>query len=222
MQAAKKAVALAAVEHVKPGTILGVGTGSTVNEFIDALAARNIDLAGAVASSEATAERLKAHGYDMLDLNSCGSLELYIDGADEANPELQLIKGGGAALTREKIIAAASQQFICIADDSKLVNVLGEFPLPIEVIPMARSYVAREIVKLGADPEYREGKRTDNGNEIIDCHGFTIDDPLTLESTINDITGVVTNGLFAARPANLLLLSDEKGSVRTVTAASNQ
>ncbi len=222
MQAAKKAVALAAVEHAKPGTILGVGTGSTVNEFIDALAARNIDLAGAVASSEATAERLKAHGYDMLDLNSCGSLELYIDGADEANPELQLIKGGGAALTREKIIAAASQQFICIADDSKLVNVLGEFPLPIEVIPMARSYVAREIVKLGADPEYREGKRTDNGNEIIDCHGFTIDDPLTLESTINDITGVVTNGLFAARPANLLLLSDEKGSVRTVTAASNQ
>ena len=222
MQAAKKAVALAAVEHVKPGTILGVGTGSTVNEFIDALAARNIDLAGAVASSEATAERLKAHGYNMLDLNSCGSLELYIDGADEANPELQLIKGGGAALTREKIIAAASQQFICIADNSKLVNVLGEFPLPIEVIPMARSYVAREIVKLGADPEYREGKRTDNGNEIIDCHGFTIDDPLTLESTINDITGVVTNGLFAARPANLLLLSDEKGSVRTVTAASNQ
>lgn len=222
MQTAKQAVALAAVEHVKPGTILGVGTGSTVNEFIDALAASNIDLAGAVASSEATGARLQAHGYQILDLNSCGSLELYIDGADEANPELQLIKGGGAALTREKIIAAASQRFICIADDSKLVNVLGDFPLPIEVIPMARSYVAREIVKLGADPEYREGQRTDNGNEIIDCHGFTIDEPHILESTINDITGVVTNGLFAARPANLLLLSDEKGNVRTLTAASSQ
>ena len=217
MQAAKQAVALAAIEHVKPGTILGVGTGSTVNEFIDALASHKIDLAGAVASSEATSARLQAHGYEILDLNSCGSLELYIDGADEANPELQLIKGGGAALTREKIIAAASQQFICIADDSKLVNVLGEFALPIEVIPMARSYVAREIVKLGADPEYREGQRTDNGNEIIDCHGFSIEDPQILESTINNITGVVTNGLFAARPANLLLLSDEKGNVRTLT-----
>ena len=222
MQAAKKAVALAAVEYVKPGTILGVGTGSTVNEFIDALAARKIDLAGAIASSEATSARLKSHGYEILDLNSCGSLELYIDGADEANSELQLIKGGGGALTREKIIAAASQQFICIADESKLVNVLGEFPLPIEVIPMARSYVAREIVKLGADPEYREGRRTDNGNEIIDCHGFTIDDPRVLESTINNITGVVTNGLFAAKPANVLLLSDEKGNVRTITAASAQ
>ncbi len=217
MQAAKQAVALAAIEHVKPGTILGVGSGSTVNEFIDALASRKIELAGAVASSEATSARLQAHGYDILDLNSCGSLELYIDGADEANPELQLIKGGGGALTREKIIAAASQHFICIADDSKLVKVLGEFSLPVEVIPMARSYVAREIVKLGADPEYREGKRTDNGNEIIDCHGFSIDDPLTLESTINNITGVVSNGLFAAKPANLLLLSDENGNVRTIT-----
>lgn len=220
MHAAKQAVALAAVEYVKSGTILGVGTGSTVNEFIDALAARNIDLAGAVASSEATRARLQAHGYDILDLNSCGGMELYIDGADEANPELQLIKGGGAALTREKIIAAASQQFICIADDSKLVTVLGEFPLPIEVIPMARSYVAREIVKLGADPEYREGQRTDNGNEIIDCHGFTIDDPCALESSINNIVGVVTNGLFAARPADLLIVADDNGNVKTITAPS--
>ncbi len=220
MQVAKQAVAMAAIDHVQPGSILGVGTGSTVNEFIDGLAARNIDLAGAVASSEATSARLQAHGYEILDLNSCGSLELYIDGADETNPALQLIKGGGAALTREKIIAAASRRFICIADDSKLVNTLGEFPLPIEVIPMARSYVAREIVKLGADPEYREGQRTDNGNIILDCHGFSIDDPVKLESAINNIVGVVTNGLFAARPADLLLLADKKGSIKTITASN--
>jgi len=219
MQVAKQAAAQAAVDHVKHGSILGVGTGSTVNEFIDALAARGVDLAGAVASSEATTERLKTHGYNILDLNSCGTLEIYIDGADESNHALQLIKGGGGALTREKIIAAASEKFICIADDSKLVDVLGEFPLPIEVIPMARSYVARQIVKLGADPEYREGARTDNGNEIIDCHSFKIDDPIALEATINNITGVVTNGLFAGKPADLLLLGDAQGNVKTVTAS---
>ncbi len=219
MQTAKQAAALAAVEHVQAGSILGVGTGSTVNCFIDALAAKRIDLEGAVASSEATGERLKSHGYTILDLNSCGSLETYIDGADESNADLQLIKGGGGALTREKIIAAASQRFICIADDSKLVSVLGEFPLPVEVLPMARSYVAREIVKLGADPEYREGSPTDNGNVILDCHGFSIDDPVKLESTINNITGVVTNGLFAARPADVLLLANENGEVRSITAA---
>lgn len=219
MQTAKQAVALAAVEHVQAGSILGVGTGSTVNCFIDALAAKRIDLEGAVASSEATSERLKSHGYTILDLNSCGSLETYIDGADESNADLQLIKGGGGALTREKIIAAASQKFICIADDSKLVSVLGEFPLPVEVLPMARSYVAREIVKLGADPEYREGSTTDNGNVILDCHGFNIDEPLKLESTINNITGVVTNGLFAARPADVLLLANANGEVRSITAA---
>jgi ribose 5-phosphate isomerase A len=219
MNSAKQAVALAAVEHVQAGSILGVGTGSTVNCFIDALAAKRIDLKGAVASSEATSERLKAHGYDILDLNSCGSLETYIDGADESNAELHLIKGGGGALTREKIIAAASQHFICIADDSKLVDVLGAFALPVEVIPMARSYVAREIVKLGADPEYREGSQTDNGNVILDCHGFNIDDPVALESTINNITGVVTNGLFATRPADILLLANETGEVRSITAA---
>ncbi len=212
----KHAAALAALEHVKLDTVLGVGTGSTVNVFIDALVADGTRIRGAVASSEATAEKLKAHGIDVLDLNMTGALELYIDGADEANPALQLIKGGGAALTREKIVAAASREFICIADKSKQVDVLGEFPLPVEVIPMARSFVAREIVRLGADPEYREAPRTDNGNIILDCYGFHITDPLTLEAALNAIPGVVTNGLFAARPADKLIIGYDDGRTETV------
>ncbi len=216
----KQAAALAALEYVKNDTLLGVGTGSTVNVFIDALAASGHRISGAVASSEATAERLKSHGIDVLDLNMTGQLELYIDGADEANPALQLIKGGGGALTREKIIASASRQFICIVDKSKQVDVLGEFPLPIEVIPMARSYVAREIVRLGADPEFRETPRTDNGNIILDCYGFSITDPTALEAAINAIPGVVTNGLFAARAADLLLVGHDDGQVEIIEPAS--
>ena len=207
----KLAAAQAALKFVQPDTVLGVGTGSTVNVFIDALAASHTRITGAVASSEATAKKLRSHGIEVLDLNLTGALELYIDGADEFNPALQLIKGGGAALTREKIVAAASREFICITDTSKQVDVLGAFPLPVEVIPMARSYVAREIVKLGADPEYREAPPTDNGNIILDCYGFTITDPLALEAALNAIPGVVTNGLFAARPANLLIIGHDDG-----------
>jgi ribose 5-phosphate isomerase A len=213
----KQAAALAALEHVRHDALLGVGTGSTVNVFIDALVAAGLRVTGAVASSEATATRLKSHGIDVLDLNMTGELELYVDGADESNPALQLIKGGGGALTREKILASASRQFICIVDASKQVEVLGEFPLPLEVIPMARSFVAREIVRMGADPEYREGPRTDNGNVILDCHGFSITDPIALEAALNAIPGVVTNGLFAARPADILLVGHDDGSVETVT-----
>ncbi len=211
----KQAAALKALEFVTPDSILGVGTGSTVNIFIDELAAKGVRLEGAVASSEATAERLRSHGFEVLDLNYTGGISLYIDGADEANPALQLIKGGGAALTREKIIAAASKEFVCIADSSKAVDVLGEFPLPVEVIPMARSYVARELMALGSDPEYREAPRTDNGNQILDCIGFSIDDPISLEQQINNIAGVVSVGLFAQRPADVLLLGDEQGHVVT-------
>lgn len=207
---------MAALEYVKNDALLGVGTGSTVNVFIDALAESGPRIQGAVASSEATAERLKSHGIDVLDLNVTGQLELYIDGADESDPGLRLIKGGGGALTREKIIAAASREFICIVDQSKQVEVLGEFPLPVEVIPMARSLVAREIVRLGADPEYREAPRTDNGNIILDCYGFSITDPVALEAAINAIPGVVTNGLFAARGADLLLVGHDNGDVDTV------
>jgi len=215
MHKGKQAAALAALDYVKNDTILGVGTGSTVNVFIDALAERRTVITGAVASSNATEERLRAHGIDVLDLNMTGTLELYIDGADETNPELQLIKGGGGALTREKIIAAASREFLCIVDDSKQVDVLGEFPLPVEVLPMARSYVAREIVKLGADPELREGARTDNGNMILDCYGLRITDPIELEATINGLAGVVTVGLFAARPADRLLIGFADGRVES-------
>ena len=215
----KQAAALAALEHVKNDTLLGVGTVSTVNVFIESLATSGHRITGAVASSEATAERLKSHGIDVLDLNMTGQLELYIDGADEANPALQLIKGGGGALTREKILASASRQFICIVDKSKQVDVLGEFPLPVEVIPMARSYVAREIVRLGADPEFREAPRTDNGNIILDCYGFSITDPIALEAAINAIPGVVTNGLFAARAADLLLVGHDDGKVETIQPA---
>jgi len=221
MHKGKHAAALAAVQMVKPDSILGVGTGSTVEIFIDELAKSGIRLEGAVASSEATATRLQNHGIEVLDLNMVGSLDLYIDGADEVNPNLELIKGGGGALTREKIIAAVSQEFICIVDDTKVVDVLGEFPLPVEVIPMARSYVAREIVTLGADPEYREAPRTDNGNQILDCVGMHIDDPVTMEAMINSIAGVVTVGLFANRPADRLLIGYVDGRVEERVAASD-
>jgi len=213
MHKGKQAAAIAALKLVKPDSILGVGTGSTTEIFIDELAAAKIPLEGAVASSEATAKRLAGHGYEVLDLNMTGSLDMYIDGADEANANLQLIKGGGGALTREKIIAAASNEFICIVDDSKFVDVLGDFPLPVEVIPMARSYVAREILTLGADPEFREAPRTDNGNQILDCVGMRIEDPEELEHLINNIAGVVTVGLFAARPADRLLIGYTDGRI---------
>lgn len=216
MHSGKKAAALAALEHVKNDSLLGVGTGSTVNVFIEVLAASGDRIRGAVASSDATAELLKSHDIEVLDLNMTGQLELYIDGADEFNPSLQLIKGGGGALTREKIIAGASREFICIVDQSKRVDVLGEFPLPIEVLPMARSFVAREIVALGADPEFREAPRTDNGNIILDCYGFKITQPIELEAAINAIPGVVSNGLFAARPADHVIIGLENGSTETV------
>ncbi|CAB5524089.1 ribose-5-phosphate isomerase RpiA [Stutzerimonas stutzeri] len=214
----KQAVAQAAVDHILPKlndrSIVGVGTGSTANFFIDLLAKHKGFFDGAVASSEATAERLKQHGIPVYDLNSVSELEFYVDGADEANKHLELIKGGGAALTREKIVAAVARTFICIADGSKLVPVLGAFPLPVEVIPMARSHVARQLVKLGGDPVYREGVVTDNGNIILDVHNMSIVDPVKLEADINAIVGVVTNGLFAARAADLLLLGTAEGVKR--------
>ncbi|WLQ12204.1 ribose-5-phosphate isomerase RpiA [Hahella aquimaris] len=217
----KQAVAKAALEYIKPhlqtDTILGIGTGSTANYFIDALAEVRTQFDGAVASSEASAERLKKHNIPVYELNSVSGLEFYIDGADETNPRLELIKGGGAALTREKIVAANAKTFICIADESKWVDVLGDFPLPIEVIPMARSYVARELVKLGGDPVYREGCVTDNGNIILDVFNLRILEPVKLEQQINQITGVVTNGLFAMRPADVLLLGSQEG-VKTIKA----
>lgn len=221
MHKGKHAAALAAIERVKPDSILGVGSGSTVNVFIDELAKANIRLEGAVASSEATATRLRDNGFEVLDLNSTGSLDLYIDGADETNANLELIKGGGSALTREKIVAAASHEFICIVDDTKLVDVLGEYPLPVEVIPMARSYVARELVTLGCDPEYREGPRTDNGNQILDCVGMHIDNPVAMEAMINSIAGVVTVGLFANRPADQLLIGYTDGRVEERLATTS-
>ena len=211
----KRAVAQAAVDILLPQledrSVIGVGTGSTANHFIDALARHKGNFDGAVASSEATAERLKQHGIPVYDLNSVAGLDFYVDGADEANRHLELIKGGGAALTREKIVAAVARTFICIADESKLVSTLGEFPLPVEVIPMARSHVAREIVKLGGDPVYRHGVVTDNGNVILDVQ---IHDPRGLEEQLNAIVGVVCNGLFAARPADILLLGTPAGVTR--------
>lgn len=207
----KKAAADAALEYVESGTVVGVGTGSTANFFIDGLADIKHKLDGTVASSVASADRLKSHGIEVLDLNAVGELSLYVDGADESNKYLHLIKGGGGALTREKIVAAASKTFICIADKSKLVGVLGTFPLPVEVIPMARSYVAREIVKLGGQPVLREGFTTDNGNIILDVHHMSIMEPTKLEQTMNNIVGVVTNGLFAMRPADVLLLGGPDG-----------
>jgi ribose 5-phosphate isomerase A len=207
----KQQVANAALTYVVPDTVIGVGTGSTANYFIDALAAIKHTFEGAVASSQATAERLKSHGIRVFDLNGVGELSVYIDGADESSQYLHLIKGGGAALTREKIVAAASKQFVCIADESKLVNVLGNFPLPIEVIPMARSYVARKLVALGGNPVLREGVITDNGNIILDVHGLHIAEPVKLETELNNITGIVENGLFARRPADILLLGTDNG-----------
>ncbi|WP_194757132.1 ribose-5-phosphate isomerase RpiA [Aliidiomarina indica] len=207
---AKRLAAEAAIAYVKPGTVVGVGTGSTVNFFIDALAALKQDIDGAVSSSEASTARLKSHGIPVYDLNGVSDIAVYVDGADEINRHLQMIKGGGGALTREKIVAAVATSFICIADTSKEVDVLGAFPLPVEVIPMARSYVAREIVKLGGDPVYRDGVTTDNGNIILDVYNLNIEEPIALEAKLNQITGVVTNGLFAARGADVALLSDGK------------
>ncbi|WP_462321874.1 ribose-5-phosphate isomerase RpiA [Halochromatium sp.] len=212
----KKQAAEAALSHVEGG-VIGVGTGSTVNHFIDFLATIKGRIDGAVSSSEVSSQRLQAHGIPVLDLNATGGLSLYVDGADESNKALQLIKGGGGALTREKIVAAASERFVCIADESKLVPVLGGFPLPVEVIPMARSYVARELVKLGGNPVWREGFTTDNGNLILDVHGLQIMEPMALEQQINNLAGVVTVGIFAIRPADLLILGSAEGP-RTVTA----
>lgn len=212
----KKAVAEAALEYVEVGTVIGVGTGSTANFFVDSLAAIKHKIDGTVASSNATAERLKSHGIPVLELNDVDELSVYVDGADEANQYLQLIKGGGGALTREKIVAATSRKFVCIADKSKLVDKLGEFPLPVEVIPMARSYVAREMVKMGGVPTLREGFTTDNGNVILDVRNLEILDAVELETMLNNIAGVVTNGLFARRPADVLLLGTEEG-IKTIT-----
>lgn len=208
----KKQAAIAALPYIKNCRILGIGTGSTVNHFIDQLAPLKAQFEGAVSSSETSTEKLLSLGIPILDLNAVGTLDVYIDGADEINNNLQLVKGGGGALTREKIIAAASRRFICIADQSKLVSRLGSFPLPLEVIPMARSYVAREVIALGGRPVWRENFITDNGNIILDIHGLDILEPMKLENTLNNITGVVTNGLFAKRSADTVLLASEKGT----------
>lgn len=202
----KKQVAKAALEYVRNVPIIGVGTGSTVNHFIDFLADIKQDIEGAVSSSKVSTERLKKLGIPVLDLNSVSEIEVYVDGADEVNPHKQMLKGGGGALTQEKIVAAVSKKFICIVDSSKCVDILGGFPLPIEVIPMARSYVAREMVKLGGQPVWRENYVTDNGNPIIDVHNLNILDAVALEKTINNIAGVVTVGLFAASPADVVLV----------------
>src|SRR6266404_5491326 len=213
----KKAVAKAAIAHVPEDCVVGVGTGSTANFFIDELARIKGRLEGAVASSEATATRLKAAGIRVFDLNSVDELPVYVDGADEVTRHLHMIKGGGGALTREKIVAAVARKFVCIGDASKLVPVLGRFPLPLEVIPLARSYVGREMLKRGAQPVLRENFKTDNGNLIIDCHGLTLLDPPRLEAELNNVAGLVTNGIFARRPADVLLLGEASG-VRTLTA----
>jgi len=211
----KQRVAREALKHVVEDAVIGVGSGSTVNFFIDALATIKGRIDGAVAASEASAERLRKHGIRVFDLNSVSELPVYVDGADEVTEHLAMIKGGGGALTREKIVAAVAQSFVCICDASKLVGVLGRFPLPVEVIPMARSHVGRELLKLGAQPVLRENFKTDNGNLILDCHGLTIVDPPGLEAQLNQIVGVVTNGIFARRSADLLLLA-EAGGVRTL------
>lgn len=210
----KRAVAEAALEFIDEGSVLGVGTGSTVNCLIDALADSKIRLAGAVSSSNETTRRLQSIGVDVVDLNTTGPLDLYIDGADETDPHGRLIKGGGGALTREKIIAAASRRFVCIVDESKCVDVLGEFPLPVEVIELGRSHVARQLTGLGGRPELREGFQTDNGNPILDVRGLSIMDPVGLEAEINAIPGVVTVGLFAARPADVVLIAGADGVTR--------
>lgn len=211
----KQAVAREAIKHVVEDSVVGVGTGSTANFFIDELARIKGRITGAVASSDRSAERLKGHGIRLFDLNSVNELPVYVDGADEVTEHLAMIKGGGGALTREKIVAAVARKFVCIADESKLVPVLGKFPLPVEVIPMARAYVARQMVKLGGQPQLREGFTTDNGNVVLDVRGLSILNPVDLESAVNDIAGVVSNGLFARRGADVLLLGTRAG-VRTV------
>lgn len=212
----KKAVGWAALQYVQPGTIVGVGTGSTAAHFIDALGTIKDQIEGAVSSSEASTVKLQSLGIPVFDLNNVDELSVYVDGADEINPHMQMIKGGGAALTREKIVAAVAKKFVCIADASKEVDVLGRFPLPVEVIPMARAFVTRELVKLGGQPEYRHNVVTDNGNIILDVHNLRILDPIALERTINDLPGVVTVGLFAARGADVALIGTPDG-VKTVT-----
>ncbi len=212
----KQAVAREAIRYVVDGAVIGVGSGSTANFFIDELAKMKNRIAGAVASSEKTAERLKRHGIRLLDLNGVDELPVYIDGADEITEHLAMIKGGGGAFTREKIVSAVAKKFVCIADESKLVPVLGKFPLPVEVTPMARAYVARQMVRLGGQPKLREGFVTDNGNIVLDVWGLSILNPVELETAINNVTGVVTNGLFARRGADLLLLGNQSG-VKTMT-----
>ena len=207
----KRAVAKAAIEYVPVDSIVGVGTGSTANFFIDELAKIKHKIRGAVASSEASAKRLQGHGIEVMSLNDVSDIPVYVDGADEITRHMHMIKGGGGALTREKIVAAASKKFICLCDESKLVDVLGKFPLPVEVIPMARSYIAREIVKLGGQPKLREGFTTDNGNIILDVHNLQIMNPVELETSLNHLAGVVTNGLFARRSADVLLLGTANG-----------
>lgn len=209
----KQQVAIAAIDYVKSG-IIGVGTGSTANYFIEALAKVKNKIDGAVASSKATADRLQAHGIEVFDLNAIDGMEIYVDGADEITEHMHMLKGGGGALTREKIVAANAKEFICICDESKYVPVLGKFPLPVEVMPMARSYVARELTKMGGQPQLRDFT-TDNGNIILDVHDLSIQDPIEMEAQINQIVGVVTNGLFAKRPANILLLATHSG-VKTI------
>lgn len=209
--AGKQAAARAALEFVTPGKVLGVGTGSTVNFLIDELAAQGVKIAGAVSSSNGSTERLRSAGFEVLDLNDVGTIDTYIDGADETNHRRQLIKGGGAALTREKIIAAASARFVCIADETKLVDMLGTFPLPIEVIPMARRHVSGLLERMGGRPVWRQQVVTDNGNHILDVHGLRISDPVSTEQAINQIVGVVTVGLFAARPADVVILGGAGG-----------
>lgn len=211
--ASKRAAAEAALSWVEEGTVIGIGTGSTANFFIDALAGMKDRIKGAVASSEASAERLRSHGIPVLDLNDTGTLPLYVDGADEVNGHRELIKGGGGALTREKIVAAASERFVCVVDETKLVKRLGAFPLPVEVIPMARSYVARKLAALGGQPAYREHVVTDNGNIILDVRNLDIGRAIPLEEKLNNITGVVTNGLFALRPADVVLVGRRNGGV---------
>jgi ribose 5-phosphate isomerase A len=216
----KRRAAQAAIPYIKSGMVLGIGTGSTVNQLIEVLKDRKIQLSGAVSSSRQTSEKLKLAQIPELDLNGAGDLALYIDGADEATADGVLIKGGGAALTREKVVAAAATRFVCIIDDSKLVPVLGTFPLPVEVIPMARTYVARQLTKLGGRPVWREGVTTDNGNIILDVHDLRLLDPRGFESTVNQIAGVVTVGLFAHRRADVLIVAGEAG-VQTLDCAAS-
>jgi ribose 5-phosphate isomerase A len=212
-QIQKQQVAQAALKFVRPDTVLGVGTGSTVNCFIEALAASGIRLEAAVSSSDATSALLESHGFEVRDLNFTGTLDMYIDGADEFDPHRRLIKGGGGALTREKVVTAASRRFICIVDESKKVGVLGKYPLPVEVIPMARSFVARQLVAMGGQPELRQNFMTDNGNVILDVHNMDLVDPVRVEKQLNDIPGVVTNGLWAIRPADVVLMATSSGVV---------